>query len=249
MTGAPRRHWLGDKGRRMALDLHNLDLHELESGRRIAVVAHGRNGAPDQLQMIPIIAACRSIGLGVVAPHCRNSNANCSDGTSQTFTMEGAVADLREVLDWVGTEGFAPPTLVAGHSMGGYAALRLAAERSEVGAVLAVSPVTSGTRLLAAHRAHGSLDMLDREVPEARAEWPLHDISGLAAKITQPAALLVGSLDHLTQVPDVAALRAQLPNVVFWRVLEDEPHCPVGTAYPVELSAAMKCLGLRQQPS
>lgn len=241
-AAAPHRHWLGAQGRRMALDLH-----DVEPGRRIAVVAHGRNGAPDQLQMIPIIAACRSIGLGVIAPHLRNSNANCSDGTSQTFTMEGVVADLDEILEWLQTEGFAPPVLVAGHSMGGYAALRMAAEKPDVTAVLAVAPVTSGTRLIAAHRAHGSLENLDREVPAARAEWPQHDIAGLAPKITQPVALLVGSLDHLTQVPDVSALREHLPNVVFWRVLEGEPHCPVGADYPIELSAAMVCLGLGER--
>lgn len=224
-----------------------LDLYELEPGRRTAVVAHGRNGAPDQAQMLPIIAACLSAGLAAVAPHCRNSDANCSDGTSQSFTMEGVVADLHEVMDWVKAEGFAPPVLVAGHSMGGYAAFRLAAERPEVGAVLAVAPVSSGARLLAAHRAHGSLGILDHEVPKAREEWPLHDVSRFAGKIVQPVALLVGSLDHLTQVPDVATLREQLPNVVFWRVLEGEPHCPVGASYRAELSAAMGCLGLGQQ--
>lgn len=245
MTGAaPRRQWLGVQGRRMALDLY-----ELEPWRRMAIIAHGRNGAPEQPQMMPIIEACRSIGMGVVAPHCRNSNANCSDGTAQTFTMEGAVADLREVMEWLKTAGLAPPALIAGHSMGGYAALRLAAEEADVGAVLAVSPVTSGTRLIAAHRAHGSLEILDRDNPKAREEWPLHDILPLAAKITQPVALLVGSLDHLTQVPDVAALRQRLPNVVFWRVLEGEPHCPVGATYRAELSAAMECLGWGQQTS
>jgi pimeloyl-ACP methyl ester carboxylesterase len=221
-----------------------LDLHEFEPGRRVAVVAHGRNGAPDQPQMVPIIAACRSIGLGVVAPHFRNSNANDSDGTSQTFSMEGTVADLQEVMHWLQTEGSAPPTLLAGHSMGGYAALRLAVEKPEVGAVLAVAPVTSGTRLIAAHRAHGSLPMLDREVPKARQEWPLHNLSPLAAKITQPVALLVGSLDHLTPVSDVAALRKQLANVAFWSVLEGEPHCPIGVNYSAELSKALERLGL-----
>jgi len=243
-SAAPRRHWLGAEGRRMALDLH-----ALEPGRRVAVVAHGRNGAPDQPQMTPIVEACSSAGLGVVAAHLRNSNANCSDGTSRTFTMEDVAADLREIVDWLEAEGCAPPALVAGHSMGGYAALRLAAEKPKVGAVLAVAPVTSGTRLLARHREHGSLPMLAREVPEAANEWPLHDVVRLADRITQPVALLVGSLDHLTQPPDVAALAARLPRVVFWRVLDGEPHCPVSARYPVELRAALDRLGLKPEPA
>jgi pimeloyl-ACP methyl ester carboxylesterase len=115
--------------------------------------------------MTPIIAACHSIGLGTVAPHFRNSNANLSDGTSQSFTMEGAVADLSDVVEWLQSEGFSPPVLVAGHSMGGYAALRLAAEKPEVSAVLAIAPVTSGARLIAAHRAHGSL------IAKCRGQW------------------------------------------------------------------------------
>ena len=60
-------------------------------------------------------------------------------------------------------------------------------------------------------------------------------------------ALLVGSLDHLTPVLDVAALREQLPHVVFWRVLEGEPHCPIGAGYREALSVALECLGLRAQ--
>lgn len=220
-----------------------VDLYEVEPGRRTALVAHGRNGAPDQAQMLPIVAACLRAGLGAVVLHCRNSDANCSDGTSRSFTMEGVVADLIEAMEWLQAAGFMTPVLVAGHSMGGYAALRLAAETPKLEAVLAVAPVTSGVRLLAAHRAHGSLEILDREVPSAREEWPRHDISPMARNIKQPVALLVGSLDHLTQVPDVTALRAQLSNVVFWRVLEGEPHCPVGAGYKAALTEAMTQLG------
>ena len=211
----PHRRWLEIGDQRLALDLHGI-----EPGRRTAIVAHGLHGSPDQPHMLPVIAACRNAGLGVIAPNLRNSNANCSDGNSQDFTMAGAVADLAEVLNWAEIEAQGPIALVAGHSMGGYAALRLAAETSRVPAVLAISPVTAGSLLIKAHEADNSLDLLGREVPRAREEWPFHDLTPLAAKITQPVALIVGALDHLTHVAHVAALRDKLPNAVFWRVLE-----------------------------
>lgn len=231
----PRQHCLDMHGQRMVLELHGF-----EAGRRTAVVAHGLHGAPDQVQMTPVIAACRAAGLAVIAPNLRNSNANRSDGNSQSFTMTGAVEDLAAVLNW--TQRRAPLALVAGHSMGGYAALRVAAETPDVPAVLAISPVTSGRLLIKAHEDDGSMDLLDREVPRAREEWPLHDLMPLTARITQPVALMVGALDHLTQVAHVAALQEKLSNVVFWRVLHAEPHCPVGPEYAPALAAAVKCL-------
>ena len=220
-----------------------LDLHGLETGRPVAVVGHGLSGAPGQPHMLPVVAACRAAGLGVMAPHFRNSGANASDGTTRDFTMAGAVADLAEALDWLQAEGFGAPALVAGHSMGGFAALRLAAEREEIAAVLAISPVTAGRLLIAAHEAEGTLDMLAGEVPQAIDEWPTHDLAPLGPRIAQPVALMVGERDHLTQVAHVLMLRERLANVVFWQVLEGEPHCPVGPDYPRALSAALQQLG------
>ena len=156
--------------------------------------------------------------------------------------MAGAVFDLVEVLNWAESRAHAEVALVAGHSMGGYAALRVAVDNPQVSAVLAISPVTSGSLLLKAHEADRSMAGLDREVPGARTEWPLHDLMPLAAKITQPVALIVGALDHLTQVAHVAALRDILHDVAFWRVLDAEPHCPTGPAYGPAIAAALKCL-------
>jgi pimeloyl-ACP methyl ester carboxylesterase len=235
MTVHPRRCWLDIRGQRLALDLHGV-----EPGRRGAIVAHGLNGAPDQPHMVPVIAACLDAGLAVIAPNCRNSNTNGSAGNSQTFTMADAVADLREVLSWAETEAQVSLALIAGHSMGGYAALRIAAELPRIPAVLAISPVTRGNLLIAAYEAERALDVLDRELPAAREEWPWHDLLPLAERITQPVALIVGELDHLTKVAHVAALRDRLPNVVFWRVLDAEPHCPIGPDYKPAVAAALQ---------
>lgn len=99
---------------------------------RLAVVAHGRNGAPDQPQIGPLIGACLARGCTVLAPHLGHSAANAGAGAAGDFTIAGQIADLGAVLGWARqaradlgwTQGGA---LMLGHSMGAHAALRLAA--------------------------------------------------------------------------------------------------------------------------
>lgn len=219
-----------------------LDVHDGVPGQGLAVVAHGLNGAPQQPHMRTIIAALSQAGLSVVAPHLPHSAANASGNPTEGFTMEGTVGDLARVLDWLPEAGLPQPRIVAGHSMGGYAALRLAATREDVPAVLAVSPATAGRLLIDVHRVEGALERLRGEVHAALDEWPLHDLAPLAGSIAQPVALIVGEMDHLTRPVDVDELRSRLPRVVFWRILPGDPHCPVGPDYPVALSAAITAL-------
>ncbi len=99
---------------------------------RFALVLHGRNGAWDQPQMTPAIRACLGRGLPVLAPDLCASSANASPGAAEEFTMSGHLADAGAALDWVEasreTLGWRrDPPLLIGHSMGAYAALRLAA--------------------------------------------------------------------------------------------------------------------------
>lgn len=215
--------------------------------RGVALVAHGRNGAAGQTHLLPVIAACLDRGLAVVVPDLCHSCANASPGAADAFTMAAHLADVAAALDLAGrmfpADPLAAPTrLLIGHSMGAYAAVRIAAEHPDaVSGVLAISPVISGNALIAAREAMGpdALTALRREVPGALAEWPRHDLSGVAPAVHAPAAVIVGAEDALTRPADADTLCGWLPRCVYRQVVPGEHHCPTGPAYAASVGAAL----------
>ncbi|MEL6766668.1 MAG: alpha/beta fold hydrolase [Pseudomonadota bacterium] len=223
-----------------------------DHARGLAVLLHGRNGAPDQPQIIEAVAALARHGFTVLVPALPCSAPNAAEdtagGTADQFTMTQHYEDAARVLDWAGKGGAAAlgappgPLLAVGHSMGAYAALRLGAERGAkaVGAVLAISAVVSGEAILAARAAMGpaALEALEREVPGAVAEYAGHDLGPLAPQLTQPTAFLTGTRDGLTRPGDVARFAELLP-APFVATIPDAEHCPSGPAYSVALDRAL----------
>lgn len=224
-----------------------------EPARGLALMLHGRNGAPAQPQIVEAAGALARHGFTTVIPALPNSAPNAEDGTAggepHSFTMAAHHADAARVLDWLAKGGAeaagGPPgqVLLAGHSMGAYAALRLAAEHGgdAVGAVLAVSAVVSGNALLAARAAMGpgALAALEREVPGATAEYTAHDLAPFAARLTQSLAFLTGVRDGLTRPGDVSRFAATLKPAPFVATIPGAEHCPSGPAYELALDRAL----------
>ncbi|MEL6335797.1 MAG: alpha/beta fold hydrolase [Pseudomonadota bacterium] len=235
---------LGEGAARMAITLHR----RADDAPR-ALVLHGRNGAADSDHIRPITAALHAQGYTVTVPELRFSDANASAGSGCNFTFSAHVADAARALDWLAelSPGGARPILIAGHSVGAYAALRLAADRgaSAVSAVLALSPASGGGMLIEARRAMGAaaLQALAAEVEGALQDYPRHDVLPDAARITQPVALVVGAEDGLTRPADVARLAAALPRVVGHEVLEGLHHCPTGALWEAALDRQITALG------
>lgn len=209
-------------------------------------LAHGRNGAADQPHMRPVIEACLARSLAVVAPDICNSDANESAGSSADFTMAAHVADLRATIERTTAAASAtgsPPPLLIGHSMGAYAALRIAAEAAAgaFGGVLAISPVISGRALIAARERMGAAAVaaLRAELPGAFLEWPQHDLAPLAAAIDVPCAVIVGADDTLTTPADAATLAGWLRHLVWHDVVAGEHHCPLGEGYALSVGTAL----------
>lgn len=210
--------------------------------RGFAIVLHGRNGGAQQPHIAAVTQACLAAGLSAVVPDLPCSAGNESGGEAADFTMSGHVADCRAVVSWTLEASFGPVVL-AGHSMGAYAAGRIAAtpgERRIVG-LLALSPVVSGLGLIRA-RTDAGRAALDREVPGALREWPTHDLTPDIPRITIPAAVIVGADDTLTPPATARALADALPRCVTYACLKGEHHCPVGPGYPAALSAALVAL-------
>lgn len=221
-----------------------VEIHSPAEARGQALALHGRNGAPAQAQLAMMIEALLDAGIAVLAPHLAHSADGEGPGSPERFTMAGHLADAAAVLARAdalfGTA--ARPLLLAGHSMGAYAAVRLAAEaRRRVAAVLAVSPVISGAALLETRRqtGPGALARLAEELPGAAEEWPDHDLASIAPRLSCPAAVIVGADDTVTPPEHAARLAGWLPRCVHYEVLPGEHHCPVGAGYARSLAAAL----------
>lgn len=214
------------------------------AARGVALIVHGRNGAADQGHIRPVVDACLSAGLAVLVPDLCHSAANASGGAAGDFTMAAHLADARAALAYARTlplwQG-GPARLLIGHSMGAYAVARLAAEASDVTGVLALSPVISGTALLAAREAMGpaAIAALRQELPGAFDEWPAHDALPAADAITCPTGIIVGADDTLTPPEDARILAGRLRRLVHFEVLPGEHHCPLGAGYAASLTAAL----------
>ncbi|PZO86491.1 MAG: hypothetical protein DI626_06435 [Micavibrio aeruginosavorus] len=224
---------------RMSADIFQPD--KKSHSRKVAFVFHGRNGASDAEHMIKVIAAYTRCGYLVVAPNLCNSEWNGSAGQGTEFTMHNHVRDSRRSIEWAISEknhfgwdgrSFA----LCGHSMGGYAALFLAATdyRGTADHVLAVAPAISGECLIDARRKYhpNGIENMLIETPSALAEWPRHDLFNVVAGLTMPVSAVVGVDDNLTLPSDIGRFFSALPKGQEFEVLDGEHHCLVGENIP-----------------
>ncbi|MEO0821082.1 MAG: alpha/beta fold hydrolase [Pseudomonadota bacterium] len=244
---------LGRGAEQMRVALYPARDHRALGNGGVLLLAHGRGGAEASPHMVPIREAALRLGLAVVAPDLRFSDANESAGRGRDFRMGAHRDDMARVLDWITSdqrpallpEPGAGPLVIAGHSMGGYGALALAVERAaHVDGILAVCPVVSGKAILEARAAMGqpALDALEAEVPGATADYAQHDLAPIAPQITQPVVFVVGELDGLARAVDVRAFGRLLPDRLSYVLLPHAHHCPSGENYALALREQLALL-------
>lgn len=265
--GTPRRRrvTLGRGPRSMHLHLFR---PEGPRAGPVVLVLHGRDGSAAAAQIVAMRRAALALGLAVAVPDLRFSAANDSAGAGSGFRMGVHVADAARALDWLARPGTGlapvpPGILVIGHSMGAYAALRLAAGRSGPGpgglcqrgmrwaatghgiaGVVAVSPVLSGAALIEARRAMGpaAVEALEAAVPGALADYAAHDLAPVLGRVRCPVAVMTGDRDGLTPPAVARRLAAGLKARPRQRVtvIEGAHHCPVGPRFERALCAALR---------
>ncbi|MFN3612965.1 MAG: alpha/beta fold hydrolase [Rubrimonas sp.] len=213
----------------------------------VALIVHGRNGAPDQAHVAAIRAAYAARAWATATPPLRFSNANVGLGEASRFTMAGHLADAetaaRRTMIEATRIGLPARLGLAGHSMGAWAAAMIGAEMP-IDHVLGVSPVISGAALIAARWRIGgdAIAALLREVPGALAEWPTHDARAALASIDAPVGVIVGEADALTSPEDARLWLGCARDARFLSVLPGQHHCPEGPAYALALDAALAVL-------
>ena len=234
---------------RMSIELWRTD----ERSPRLAVTAHGRNGAARAPHMQKLIDAYRARGYVVVSPNCCASAWNDSAGKEADFLLENHVRDVRRTIDWamvnaaaIGWSG--DHLALCGHSMGAYAVARLAAREyaEKASHLLLVSPFTSGVRQIEAREKYhpNGVANLKREVPRALDEWPRHNIFTAIDVLKLPVAVFAGGKDIVAPPENVDEFVKRLPKPPFYRLLPDASHCLEGDDYRSELLAAIDWLDL-----
>ena len=243
-----------DANARMSLELWRT---EVPSGR-LAVTAHGRNGAARAPHMQKLIDAYRARGYVIVSPNCCASAWNDSAGVEGDFLLENHVRDVRRTIDWVVANASAAGwngthLALCGHSMGAYAAARLAANEyaGRIAHLLLVSPFTSGVRQIEAREKYhpDGIANLRRDVPRALDEWPRHDVFQVIDRLTLPVAVFAGGKDIVAPPENVEEFVARLPSPPLYRLLPEASHCLEGGDYRIELLDAIDRLDAAVIPS
>lgn len=226
---------------------------------RLAITAHGRNGAARAPHMQKLIDAYKARGYVVISPDCCASAWNGSAGNEADFLLENHVRDVRRTVDWAFANAAAlgwtgSRLALCGHSMGAYAVARLAADEyaGRAAHLLLVSPFTSGARQIEAREKYhpDGIANLRRDVPRALDEWPRHDIFTMTGRLALPVAIFAGAKDIVAPPENVAELVARLPSAPFYELLPEASHCLEGGDYQTELTDAIDRLdALARMPS
>ncbi|MCE8417167.1 hypothetical protein LZ190_00345 [Rhodovulum sulfidophilum] len=213
--------------------------------RGTVLLIHGRNGAPDQVQIAVIAEAYLARGWRVVAPELPNSIALPASGPAERLTMNGLRRAAAEVMGWARARWPEAPLALAGHSLGGFAIGHLGAELGTAHHLLAASPVLSGPRLLAARVAMGppAVAALEREVPLLRAEMEAEDAAPALARVACPLGVITGAEDGIVPLADARAYFNAAPDGRFFGALPGQNHCPSGSDVAAMLDVALAALG------
>ncbi len=214
--------------------------------RGTVLLAHGRNGAPDQAQIAEIAEAYLARDWRVAAPELPNSIALPNSGPPEEVTFTRHAQATAEVWAWLVRQWPDTPQALAGHSIGAFAIAHLAGDAPEAHHLLAVSPPISGMVLLSAREAMGpaAIEAVQREAPLFYAEMPIADAAPSLARSPAPLAVVTGAEDGLVRLHDARAYFNAAPNGRFFGALPNEHHCPAGAACGQMLAAALTALGV-----
>jgi alpha-beta hydrolase superfamily lysophospholipase len=217
------------------------------SFEKLAVVMPGRNGQTHSPHMTPIIHAFLSQGYSVISVDPHHSETSADKKQMHDFTMTAHIDDLRRVLMWAFANkaqiGWQGETLfLSGHSMGGYAALSLAATefKGRIRQVLAVNPVIRGQNQIDRFTNPEHLKNYLAEVPRALSDFPRHDMYHHLAGLDLPVSIVTAEQDNVTPPQPLKQFFKILPVPGNLSVLPGEGHCMTSPAYREALSNAVR---------
>lgn len=225
---------------------------------RVLFLEHGRNGRADSRSMMQIAETYLENGYTVISVNAANSQWNDSEGESHDFTIAEHIRDLKRAIEWArnnpGLSGWDGSNFaLAGHSMGGHAAARIASDDNysdNVTHVMLIAPVISGTRHIETRsKSPGALERLRQAVNNALNEWPQHDLYDHIENLTAPVCMLVGEIDSVTLPVTIQEFYSRLPDPAGLAIISGQHHTMHGTAFKKEMQNCLKNLESKATPS
>jgi hypothetical protein len=182
-----------------------------DSPRPTAILLHGLPGIEKHLD---IAYRLRDLGWNCLYFHFRGSW-----GSGGSYSIAGLADDTRAAVEWALRQPSVDAGRIAliGGSVGGYAALLYAATDSQVGTVVALSPIVEPRafhfpREMAEEFAGMLSGVSSRDLLE---QW--HDMESLASHLqalaSRPLLLVTGDRDELFPPAHYTELVAALPNL------------------------------------
>lgn len=210
------------------------------------ILQHGRSSRYDSPHNMAITTAFTRSGHRVISLDATNSSNNLSAGDSEDFTISNHVNDMADTIEWarrnnhIREEKFA----LAGHCMGGFSALFLAATiyHDQVSHVLACSPFIDGHKQMEAllENQPGVARKWEREgaIDEPNESWShmshitwgsfvaMQDYSLYPLKdaLTMPVYVTVGTGDKITPAKDILSFALSVPGNVGISVVPNANH-------------------------
>ncbi|MFT5222701.1 MAG: alpha-beta hydrolase superfamily lysophospholipase [Glaciecola sp.] len=127
--------------------------------------------------------------------------------------------DLGAAIDWAVTHSGGSPVALLGHSMGGSAAIRAAASRSGIGALVTVAAVADPTLTnMGWWPASFNRTMIERVAKRQGADPSRHFARHLIGDVTAPILLVHGEADRLIPIRHGEVLAQAAPDATFVRV-------------------------------
>ncbi len=112
--------------------------------RGTIVLHHGYGGSMKSPVVERLTDIFYQANLVTLVPDTRNS-LNSSGGNIEDFTFSKHASDLADVTEWATSQDWFQPKLhMAGYSLGGYSASKVASKRGDVQSLLLVAPIFSG---------------------------------------------------------------------------------------------------------
>ncbi|MBL4805410.1 MAG: hypothetical protein JKY71_11145 [Alphaproteobacteria bacterium] len=223
--------------------------HGWENGRmRSAFIQHGRSGSIDYPHNKVLESAYLDRGYRTVMINSTNSQNNLSAGVLEDFTIPRHVRDMHDAVMWGQSTGITPNAFaLAGHSMGAYSALDLAADEfrdnENLLHVLGAAPVTDGERQVEARKRNHPdaykdwqtkgymVEPSDDGVIEATLSWESFQACRNSkidlGQIHVPVALIAGEHDTWVPLDDVNAAAQQIPRAAV-SIAKDATHTFAG---------------------
>lgn len=222
--------------------------HVLHGGQDapVAFVQHGYSGSVVEDHINIINATYHANGYTVVAFDCTNS-FNGADGDIEDATTELHLHDLEDGIAWAKLQPwYREPFALAGHSLGGFAALLYAEENpAEILHLFPAAAVINGSLreeaytkyapdMFNALKADGfQVTRTEREgvTYEGRRTWRSFealfkfDALAKAGELRMPVLLLVGANDTACPPEHQRILFDALPGPKCLRVIADADHC------------------------